>query len=415
MMRIGIVNSFYPPWRGGAETYASNLSTQLVMRGHDVEVLCASPPRKPGSYGVNGVRVTCLPITGWLYGTPIVSRLPQRLLQLRADLVHAGFPSPYNAFCASLISRVTQTPSLLTWHNDLPPVTAAAKALVYAHDNLVLPAYLRHFRAIISTSSKYARSSKILRKHLGRVRIIPNGVDCQRFHPNAKPDRIKLTCDLEKRKVILFVGALTRWHCYKGLDVLIKAFALATRRRNDMVLMVVGDGNMKSTYQRLCMDLDLAEKTIFVGNVSDQDLPSHYAASDLLILPSKDRSEGFGLTILEANACGKPAIGSNVGGIPDAIQAGFNGLLVPPNNPESLSQSIIRLVDDEHLRIEMGKNARAFAEEHDWSKVAQATERIYRETFEQSAREPQRSVNHPEHDAYRSNEDYGGGNGERNG
>jgi len=406
-MRICIVNSFYPPWRGGAETYASNLSRQLVMHGHEVEVLCASPPREPGSYRIDEVRITRMPVTGWLYGTPILSRLPQRLLHLRSDLIHAGFPSPYNAFCASLISRVTHTPSVLTWHNDLPPVTAAAKALVYAHNNFILPAYIRNFEAIISTSSRYAKSSQTLRKHFGRVRIIPNGVDCQRFHPNAKPDRIKRTYDLENRKTILFVGALTRWHYYKGLDVLIRAFALATRHREDVALVIVGEGDMKRTYQRLCKDFDLGKMTIFAGNVSDQDLPAHYAASDFLILPSRDRSEGFGLTILEANACGKPAIGSNVGGIPDVIQAGFNGLLVPPNDAESLSQAITRLMDDEHLRMEMGKNARAFAEEHDWSKVAAATERIYQEAFELSACEPKRSVNHdPEKDAHRRDEDY---------
>jgi phosphatidylinositol alpha-1,6-mannosyltransferase len=182
-------------------------------------------------------------------------------------------------------------------------------------------------------------------------------------------------------KIILFVGALSKWHSYKGLDVLIKAFASANKLRRDMALLVVGDGSLKPTYQKLASKLRLSDNALFAGNVSDENLPSYYAASDMLILPSKDRSEGFGLTILEANACGKPAIGSNVGGIPNVIHHGYNGLLVPPNNPEVLSAAITRLAENGSLRREMGRNGRRFAEEHDWSKVAEATEKIYLEAL----------------------------------
>jgi len=380
-----MVNSFFPPWRGGAETYTYNLARQLVQRGHEVEVFCASPPHKPGSHTVQEIRIVRLPVTTWLYGTPIMTKLPTRLLRAKADLIHAGFPSPYNAFSASLACRPKKIPSVLTWHNDLPPLTPTASLLVYTHDRIVLPAYVQAFRKIISTSRRYARSSRVLKRWASKVVIVPNGVDCERFRLDIDPTEIKHNLNLGRNGTILFVGALSKWHRYKGLDTLIEAFALVKKQRRDIILIVVGEGSLRPYYRELASRFGLAGEVVFAGDVSDHDLPSYYTASDLLVLPSKDRSEGFGLTILEANACGKPAIGSNVGGIPDVIHHGFNGLLVPPSNPRALSTAIGHLLGDDSLRRKMEKNSRAFAEEHDWSKIAEATERIYCEALEQNA------------------------------
>jgi len=224
-----MVNSFFPPWRGGAETYTYNLAKQLVKRGHDVEVLCAAPPRQPGSYNVEDIKLNTLPVTTWIYETSIVGRLPWNLLATDADLIHAGFPSPYNSFVVSAFSMLKGTSSVLTWHNDLPPVTSATRLLVKTHDRLVLPIYIRTFKRIVSTSKKYAESSQILRKYEEKVRVVPNGVDCETFRPDLDPNTIGQTQNLAGKKIILFVGALSKWHSYKGLDVLINAFALTSR------------------------------------------------------------------------------------------------------------------------------------------------------------------------------------------
>ena len=98
----------------------------------------------------------------------------------------------------------------------------------------------------------------------------------------------------------------------------------------------------------------------------------------MLVLPSKDRSEGFGLTLLEANATGKPAIGAAVGGIPSVIRDGYNGALVPQNDPRALSSKLTELLDgDAQILMEMGKNGRALAESLDWSVVAREVEELY--------------------------------------
>ena len=106
-------------------------------------------------------------------------------------------------------------------------------------------------------------------------------------------------------------------------------------------------------------------------------LPLYYAAADALALPSKNMSEGFGLTLLEANATGLPVVASRIGGIPSVVRDGYNGLLVEPGNAEVLAQAIARLIEHRVERMEMGRNGRHVAEGYDWSIVAAKTERVY--------------------------------------
>jgi len=377
-MRILLVNSFFPPWRGGAETYVYNLARSLQARGHEVSVICGSPPVKAGTEYLSGIRIERLRVAGRVYGTPIIPALPLRLMQESPDIIHANFPSPYNAYMASLVSRTRGIPAVLTWHNDLPPVTSIARVLVHTHDRLVLPLYLPQFRYVIATSDLYSRTSRILREHADSVVVIPNGVDTERFDPEISAVEIRSRLNLTNSKIVLFVGALTRWHRYKGLDVLMKSIALLKSSLLQFRLLVVGGGELEEEYVGLAHQLGISNQVIFAGNVPDSELPKYYACSDVLALPSKDRSEGFGLTILEANATGKPAIGTSVGGIPSVIQNGYNGLLVPPNDPAALADVIRRTLANEDLRGEMGKNGRKFAEEHDWSIVAKQTEQLYK-------------------------------------
>ena len=377
-MRVAIVNSFFPPWRGGAETYVYNVSKHLQGRGHEVTVICSSPPFEPGMQFVDGVKVERLRTCGKLYGTPIMPELFQRLVSEQADIIHANFPSPYIACLASAISRMRGVPAVLTWHNDLPPVTRMARILVTAHDRLVLPLYLTQFSSIIATSKLYAETSQILEAHKDRVVVIPNGVDTQRFNPDIPGEEIRHRLGVDQGKIVLFVGALTQWHRYKGLDVLIQAMALMRDQVPEARLVIVGAGQLETEYKQLVNQHGLTSCVIFAGNVPDDELPNYYACSDMLALPSKDRSEGFGLTILEANATGKPAIGTTVGGIPSVIRDGYNGLLVPPNNPKVLADAIWKAMMDDGLLKQMGKNGRVFAEQHDWSIVAEQTENVYK-------------------------------------
>jgi len=322
-----------------------------------------------------------LRVSRWLYGTPITPNLLLGLMSVEADIFHAGFPSPHNAFLVSLVSRLRKKPSVLTWHNDLPSVTRTAGLLVRLHDSFALPTYIAQYSKIVATTEEYAEKSPILRKWRGKVCVVPNGVDCERFSPEADGRSVRDGLALGDRPTAIFIGALTRWHSYKGLDILLRAFSHLVRAVREAALLVIGDGDLRSRYEKMAIDLGVRRDVFFVGDIDDSDLPRYCAASDFLVLPSKDRSEGFGLTILEANACGRPAIGSKVGGIPDVISERYNGLLVPPCNPSKLSEAMRYLFENVEERLRMGRNARRFAEMRNWSSVAAKMNKIYEEVL----------------------------------
>jgi glycosyltransferase involved in cell wall biosynthesis len=329
-------------------------------------------------YHEDGVVVKRLHLITRLYGTPLIAGLSKQLSNLETDIFHANFPSPYVAYNVARVSSRRRVPAVLTWHNDLPAVTLGAKILIEAHDHLVLPRYIRKYRRIISTSQTYAQQSRILPKLGSLLTVVPNGVDCKRFHPHNDGSPVRDRFNLHGKFSLLFVGALTKWHRYKGLDILLESLHTANQ---DMRLIVVGAGDLEERYRALTRSLHLESNVIFAGNVPDEELPLYYAASDALILPSKDMSEGFGLTLLEANATGKPVIASNVGGIPSVVQNGYNGLLVPPNNPSLLAEAILTLAGDPELAGKMGRNGRQVAESHDWGIVAARTEQVYLEAL----------------------------------
>ncbi len=378
-MRICLVNSFYPPWIGGAETYTSNLARGLVRNGHEVTVYCACDPLLPGESTEEGVRVRRMRAPLRLYGTPIAVS-PLNLFVEDYDIVHCNFPSPYLSALFSWFSRAKGIPAVLTWHNDLPYVTSAAGLLVRAH-SLFSPAYLRYYDRIIATTSVYARTSYTLRRYPGKVRVVPNGVDTSRFSPLVSGDEVRARHGLEGRTVVLFVGALTQWHAYKGVDQLIAAFRVAASTNSDLRLLVVGRGSLLPSFKRQVSAASLEDKVIFAGQVSGDLLPHYYAACDFAVLPSKDRSEGFGLVLLEAMASGKPVIGSRVGGVTDVIRHGETGLLVDPVMPEPLADAIVKLGGDHRLRNELGRRGRAYAEGHDWSATVKLVEDVYREAI----------------------------------
>jgi len=376
-MKVGIVNSFFPPWRGGAETYARNLAEALSHMSHEVTVLCADEPLRPGTSREDEVTVRRHRLIGRIYGTPIMPSLVGDLFDVDVDVFHANFPSPYIAFTVAMASRLRRIPAVLTWHNDLPPVTSLASVFIRTHDTVILPRYIRAYRRVIATSVTYAKQSRILPTLGELVTVIPNGVDCKRFHPDVKSARIRAQLGVEGEFAMIFVGALTKWHRYKGLDVLLGSMEIALRKREDLRLLVVGDGELREEYQKMAAELGISPKILFLGDVPDAELPEYYAASDVAVLPSKDQSEGFGLTILEANATGKPVVASNVGGIPSVVRHGYNGLLVPPNHTSELAEAILFLSENREAAAAMGRNGRKVAEAHDWKRTAALTENVY--------------------------------------
>jgi glycosyltransferase involved in cell wall biosynthesis len=160
----------------------------------------------------------------------------------------------------------------------------------------------------------------------------------------------------------------------KGLDVLLRAYSIVEAKMPDTNLIIVGKGYLRASLEDQASKLGL-ENVIFTGFVSDSLLKQAYASSDLFVLPSY--AEIQPLVLLEALAMGLPAIGTNVGGVPEMIIEGQNGYVLEPGDHEGLAERTIRILNDDKLREEFSRNSLRMARSHDIDKSADKLERLY--------------------------------------
>jgi len=188
--------------------------------------------------------------------------------------------------------------------------------------------------------------------------LIPNGVDIKRYNPGLNYSFIKKSLD---SKEVNIVFTLRRHEPKNGLEYLIRAAKIVTKDKEDVIFIIGGDGSLRAYHEKLASNLGLKDKVIFTGNIPYNKVPYYYATSDITVVPSLQ--EAFGLVVSEAMACGKPVIGSKVGGILDQIIDGYNGFLVQPRNSIEIAEKILWLIDHPRKSQSMGINGRKIVEE----------------------------------------------------
>jgi glycosyltransferase involved in cell wall biosynthesis len=284
--------------------------------------------------------------------------VPGLLRLAQVDLIHLHYPFIFGAEMVWVAARRRQIPYVLTYHNDLLG-TGVRGALFDAYSALFSRVLLGGARKLAIVSQDHAMSCRlapIFRRRMQDVVEIPNGVDTAIFRPRADGAAARNQHAIASdRRVILFVGALDRAHYFKGLPSLLSA--LNRVRTKTAHLLVVGDGDLRSTYAQLAVQLGVAERVTFVGAIGPEHLPPYYAASDLVVLPSLP-PESFGIVLIEAMACGRPVIGSNIPGVRKVIDNGVDGLLANPGDTDDLAEKIDLLLGDSAGRERMGQVGR---------------------------------------------------------
>lgn len=168
---------------------------------------------------------------------------------------------------------------------------------------------------------------------------------------------------------LLFCGRLNGPHEQKGVDLLLKSLPLILGHHK-VVLNVIGTGPRLPQYQALAERLGVSENVRFLGFVEHQEMPRHYQQADLFVLPS--RRESFGLVLAEAMACGLPVVATTAGAIPEVVEDGVTGVLVPPDDPEALANAVVSLLSNAPRMKAMGRaGAQRVCERFTWGKVAQ--------------------------------------------
>lgn len=224
------------------------------------------------------------------------------------------------------------------------------------------------------TNSLFTRDlvERLLPGSARRLVVLPMGVDPPRA---ARPDTVR---SLRTRyrigagPVLLSVARLAP--C-KGHDVVIRSLRFLLRQFPDLTYLIVGDGPERPALQALAAEQGVGDRVVFCGRVPAGDLPEHFALGTLFVQLSRttgeyDGLEGFGLSFLEAASHGLPAIGGRSGGVPEALQDGVTGCLVPPLDVDAFALHAAGLLSDESRRRRMSAAARAWAASHTWERSA---------------------------------------------
>ena len=220
-----------------------------------------------------------------------------------------------------------------------------------------------------------ASAREIARDYLGTrngLPVVPNGVDVDRFHPGVDGDALRRAWGLEGSRVVLFAG---RFVGRKGVEYLLEAFARTAPAHPDARLVLVGEG--RRDYRPWIRRLGLGARVRIVPGQRHEAMPAVYAAVDVFCLPSL--YEGLPLALLEAMACGRAVVTTRADGMPDAVEDGVSGLLVPPRSARALAGALDRLLGDAGLRRRLGAEARRVVErKFAWERAWEAYGDVFR-------------------------------------
>lgn len=375
---------------GGAGVYASNLCRELAGLGHEVHVISSSVTGEATQASANLVvyRVPVLnrqflkTFSFWVRVRNLYKALHRKV---NFDLLHTNVTSGFG-----LTSRMVKVPRIVTIHHLAKTVfQATRKSSLQTFANFegemglasrIEKTFVDFDRVEIDRADKVVTVSNFVKNSIistyrvpeSKVETIYNGVSWKEYSCSPQEiEEVRRTYNLGDEPIILYVGRLER---RKNLEFLIEAFKLIVEKTK-CKLIIAGSGE-QSSLEEMAFSLGIRNRVVFTGFVEDNVLKQLYNACVVFVLPSY--MEGFGLTLLEAMAAARPVVASNVGGIPELVKNGVNGVLVSTNNPKELATALTFLLENLELARSMGlRNKEYVAKNFSWEKTAKMTSALY--------------------------------------
>jgi len=366
-LKVLQIGKFYPPQRGGMESALFDLCDELKDKV-DFLVLVAN---KGGATRVevkDGLRVVRVGSLGTISATSICPAMPYWIKKFQPDIVQIHHPNPM----ANISYLFSNQPGKLVvlYQSDI-----VRQRISYSLYTPFLMGMLKRAHRIIVTSPHYLASSTLLTKFKEKCVVIPLGIDLSRFDDKGTDREIAAIRSHYGKRIILFVGRLTQ---YKGVSFLLEAMKEVSGR-----LLIIGTGDLERHLRNQAAGNGLSAKVHFLGELGEREIVPFFHASEMLVLPSITRNEAFGLVQLEAMACRKPVISTQLEtGVQYVNQDGKTGLIVPPRNSKALAKAINRLLKDKRLRTGMGFEGRRRVErEFTRERMGQETLKLYEEVL----------------------------------
>jgi len=377
-MRVLELTQRFPPAIGGVEEHVLQLALRLQRSSVDVEVLTTdlrteTPfsrlAQEGSSFPFPVVRVRAWKLVEAPHGLGIVSPSMLRLtLSRQVDVMHAHAYGYFPTVAGGLAGLLRRAALVVTPHSDPGRRTLSKRVF----DRVMPVLTLQRASRVIALTRREAAYLQSLGISADRTRVIPNGVDVSEFgnqsrHRASSPE-----------VVVLYVGRL--YPAQKGLESLVRAMALLPRALDARLRLVGEDWGGVRLLRSLAGRLGLQDRITILGRLDREALLREYANADLFVLPSL--FEPFGIVLLEAMASGLPVVATRVGGIPEVVVEGRTGLLVDPDKPEQLAESVRRLCQDEGLRHSLGRAGRERAKLFSWETIAAQTREVYSEALQ---------------------------------
>ncbi len=327
-----------------------------------------------------GVRVAHLPSSGAGSAAEWVAQAGQYAMEIGdalgegCDLIHTHYWA--SGLVGLDVSRLFDVPHVTTFHTIAAVKEQASELSPEPHERHTAErAIAQGADGIIAWTGFEADALvSMLGAERERITIAPIGVDTERFRPLARAEARSRLGIFADEETLLYVGRLDR---IKGADVLLRAAGLLADRPRLRARFVGGevDANYASGLRALAAELNIADKITWVGPVANDELPWHYAAADVVIVPSY--SESYSIVAAEAMACGTPVVASNVPGPASFIEDGVSGRLVAAGDASALACAICDILDDEELRRRLGLGALAAARRMTWKASTDAVVTLY--------------------------------------
>jgi len=332
---------------GGITNYLFNLANGCIKLGDRVFTVSSG-----GDWGSRFTEIGATPFTLNIrtkqeFGFKALAAIP-RLARIvkdnHIDIIHSN--TRVTQVVSEAVSRLTGVPHVTTYHGFFK----------HAFVRRLFPCMGRRVIAISEPVRDYL--VKDLRVPPDKVALIYNGIDTGRFAQTYSAEELRShRKQFGLKEDSLVIGIIARLSTVKGHPDLLRAFAEVRETRKDAELLIIGEGGIKQELLALARTLQIDGAVRFIDSVNDTRIP--LSITDIFAMPSL--MEGFGLAILEAMAAGKAVVGTRIGGIAEVVEDGKDGLLVTPGDPKGLAGALLKLLNDDQLRKQLGEAARISA------------------------------------------------------
>jgi glycosyltransferase involved in cell wall biosynthesis len=376
-MRVLHLGKFFYPYRGGIENFLRDLALELNRNGIRSSILAhhERPFKRSQSASLDGLEIIKTFSLGQMVYAPMAPsfghHLSRVMRRFKPDILHIHVP---NLSAFFVLAAQKRPPYVVHWHADVVPSRLDRRLRLFYPPYLLFErALLKNAKAIIATSASYLEASPPLAPFRHKCHVVPLGLNPARLRPLLRKGDSLPAAPSAHRFTVLSAG---RFAYYKGIQFLIEAAQQVPGAR----FILAGEGPLRKRMMEQVALLGLADRVFLPGLLADEELHALFACCDLFCLPSIERTEAFGLVLLEAMAFGKALVTTAIGGsgMNWVNQNGITGLVVKPRDGHALAQAIKRLMREPELRKTMGHEAeKRFAEHFHIREVTQKIISVY--------------------------------------